>query len=89
MTHPTIPVYVNASRVDVPARSTALDAVRAWSTDAAAEVSAGSRGIVDSRGLPLDPAAPMSAGSILRLVAVRHRGGGGDDDSGGGETARA
>ena len=74
MTHPTIPVYVNASRVDVPAGSTALDAVRAWSADAAAEVSDGARGIVDSRGLPLDPAAPMSAGSILRLVVVRSRG---------------
>ena len=78
MTHPTIPVYVNASRVDVPAGSTALDAVRAWSTAAAAEVSTGARGIVDSRGLPLDPAAPMSAGSILRLVAIRERGGAGD-----------
>lgn len=74
MTHPTIPVYVNASRVDVPAGSTALDAVRAWSDDAADEVVAGGRGIVDSRGLPLDPAAPMSAGSILRLVLVRDRG---------------
>ena len=80
MTHPTIPGYVNASRVDVPAGSTALDAVRAWSEDAAAEVSSGGRGIVDSRGLPLDPAAPMSAGSILRLVAVRSRGGT-DDES--------
>jgi hypothetical protein len=74
VTHPTIPVYVNASRVDVPPGSTALDAVRAWSPDAAAEVSTGGRGIVDSRGPPLDPAARMSAGSILRLVAVRERG---------------
>jgi hypothetical protein len=74
VTHPTIPVYVNASRVDVPAGSTALDAVRAWSADAAAQVSGGGRGIVDSRGLPLDPASPMSAGSILRLVLVRDRG---------------
>jgi hypothetical protein len=73
VTHPTIPVYVNASRVDVPSGSTALDAVRAWSTDAADEVSGGGRTIVDSRGLPLDPAAPMSAGSILRLVVVRNR----------------
>ena len=79
MTHPTIPVYVNASRVDVPAGSTALDAVRAWSADAADEVSTGGRGIVDSRGLPLDPAAPMSAGSILRLVVVRKRAN--DDDT--------
>ena len=74
MTLPTIPVYVNASRVDIPAGSTALDAVRAWSADAADEVVTGGRGIVDSRGLALDPAAPMRAGSILRLVLVRDRG---------------
>ena len=35
-------VFVNASGVDVPAGSTALDAVRAWNADAASEVAAGS-----------------------------------------------
>jgi hypothetical protein len=66
-------VFVNASGVDVPAGSTALDAVRAWSADAAGEVTAGTRLITDSRGLPIDGTAPMSAGSILRLVAKRDR----------------
>jgi hypothetical protein len=69
----TIRVFVNATGVDVPAGSTALDAVRAWNADAAAEVNAGGRIITDSRGLPLDAAAPMSAGSILRLIAKRDR----------------
>ena len=73
MNQSTIPVFVNATRVEVPPGATALDAVRAWSADAASEVSAGRRSIVDSRGLPLDAAAPMSAGSILRLVAKRDR----------------
>ena len=66
-------VFVNATGVDVPSGSTALDAVRAWNAGAADEVIAGGRIITDSRGLPLDAAAPMSAGSILRLVAKRDR----------------
>ena len=66
-------VFVNADGVDVPRGATALDAVRAWNSDAAREVSAGSRLITDSRGLPIDGATPMSAGSILRLIANRSR----------------
>ena len=65
-------VFVNASGVDVPAGATALDAVRAFDDERGArgrrEVDAS---ITDSRGLPIDPATPMSAGSILRLVANR------------------
>ena len=68
-----IRVFVNANAVDVPAGSTALDAVRTWNADAAQEVGTGSRLITDSRGLPIDAASPMSAGSILRLVANRDR----------------
>jgi hypothetical protein len=73
MTHPTVRVFVNAAAVDVPAGSSALDAVRAWSANAAGEVSANMRVITDSRGLPIDPATSMSAGSILRLVPKRER----------------
>ena len=73
MTNSMVRVFVNASGVDVPAGSTAIDAVSAWNADAARDVSAGSRIITDSRGLPIDAATPMSAGSILRLVAKRDR----------------
>lgn len=66
-------VFVNAAGVDVPAGASALDAVRAWNADAANEVTAGARLITDSRGLPIDGATPMPAGSILRLVANRGR----------------
>jgi len=66
-------VFVNAAGVDVPAGSTALDAVRAWNADAATEVTDGARIITDSRGLPIDGSVPMSAGSILRLIAKRDR----------------
>jgi len=73
MTERMVRVFVNAAGVDVPAGSTALDAVRAWNADAATEVTEGARLITDSRGLPIDGTAPMSAGSILRLIAKRDR----------------
>jgi hypothetical protein len=64
-------VFVNGSGVDVPAGSAALDAVRAWNPSAASEVSTGTKLITDSRGLPIETSTPMSAGSILRLIAKR------------------
>lgn len=66
-------VFVNAAGVDVPAGSMAIDAVRAWDAAAAAAVERGTRLLTDSRGLPLAPDAPMSAGSIVRLIARRDR----------------
>jgi hypothetical protein len=66
-------VFVNAAGVDVPSGATALDAVRAYDAGAAAEVEGGRRLITDSRGLPLEASASMSAGSIIRLVAKRDR----------------
>jgi len=73
MTNRMVRVFVNASGVEVPSGATALDAVRAFDSDAARDVSAGSRVITDSRGLPIDAETPMSAGSILRLIAKRDR----------------
>ena len=73
MTDRLVRVFVNASGVDVPSGATALDAIRAWDASAAAEVEDGRRLITDSRGLPIDAAATMSAGSIIRLVAKRDR----------------
>ena len=67
----TVRVFVNAAGLDVPAGSTALDAVRVWSADEADGVAAGRRLITDSRGLPLAPDAAIAAGSILRVVANR------------------
>lgn len=66
-------VFINSSGFDVPAGSTALDAVRAFDAAAAAEVEAGERIITDSRGLPIDGATAMSGGSILRLIPNRAR----------------
>ena len=73
MTTRMVRVFVNAAGVEIPAGSTALDAVRAWSAEAAADVTSARRVITDSRGLPISAETPMSAGSILRLVAKRER----------------
>ena len=69
-----IRAYVNGRGVDVPAGASAIDAVRAWDAAAADQVVAGERALTDSRGLPLEPAAILTAGSIVRLVSGRRRG---------------
>lgn len=73
MTTRMVRVFVNSAGVDIAPGSTALDAVRTWNDEAAREVVAARRVITDSRGLPIDPSTTMSAGSILRLVAIRER----------------
>ena len=69
-----IRAYVNGRGVDVPAGASAIDAVRAWDAAAAEQVVAGERALTDSRGLPLEPSAILTAGSIVRLVSGRRRG---------------
>lgn len=70
----TIRAYVNGRGVEVPAGASAIDAVRAWDNEAADQVMAGDRALTDSRGLPLDPSAVLSGGSIIRIVSGRRRG---------------
>jgi hypothetical protein len=71
--HRPLRLFVNSTPLDLPAGSSALDAVRAFDEDAAVGVSSGLRLITDSRGLPLDPATVMHAGGILRVVSARPR----------------
>lgn len=73
MSNGMVRVFVNASGLDVASGSTALDAVRVWSPEAADEVATGSRVITDSRGLPMDSSAIVVSGSILRLILRRER----------------
>lgn len=68
-------VFVNAHGVDVPGGASALDAVRCWNEAEAMAVARGERVITDSRGLRIDGATRVSAGSIFRLVPVRQRDG--------------
>jgi len=66
-------VFVNGARLDVSSPATALDAVHAWSADAARDVEQGARSLTDSRGLPLPADAPLHAGAIVRVVSARER----------------
>ena len=77
-----IRVFVNGRGLDVAAGATALDAVRAFEESAADAVSRGERLITDSRGLPTDPATPIQAGAIFRLVPRRERASALPDDDG-------
>lgn len=66
-----IPVFVNSAKVELPAESTALDAIRLWNADAALEVASGARIVLDDRGLPIDSGTVIHGGSIYRLVPAR------------------
>jgi hypothetical protein len=68
-------VYVNATALDLPAGSTALDAVRAWDPAAADDVASGERVLADSRGLPASPDARLYGGAIFRVLPARRRSG--------------
>jgi hypothetical protein len=67
----TLRVYVNERGLDVPAGATALDAVRAFDAAEAERYAAGTRGLTDSRGLPVPPTAAAHGGAIYRLVSAR------------------
>jgi hypothetical protein len=67
----TVRVYVNERPVEVDDTSTAIDAVRAWSSETADQVTAGDRALTDSRGLPLAADAPIRVGAIIRVVSGR------------------
>lgn len=66
-------VFIDAHAVDVPAGSSALDAVTEFDAAAAAALRAGEKILTDSRGLPFDVAAEVQAGAIFRLIPRRDR----------------
>ncbi|HEX9565198.1 MAG TPA: hypothetical protein VF981_14545 [Gemmatimonadaceae bacterium] len=70
-----IRAYVNSRGVNVPEGASALDAVRVADPALAELVASGDRALADSRGLPLDPAAAIVAGTIIRIVSGRRRDG--------------
>lgn len=69
----TARAFVNGVGVDVPAGATALDAVRAWSADAADAVVRGTSIVTDSRGLPATTDARVESGAIFRVIPARGR----------------
>lgn len=67
----TVRIYINSVGVDVPAATTALQAVQSWNAAEAAAIGNGERMITDSRGLPADPQSAVHNGAIFRTVRAR------------------
>ncbi|HEU5170542.1 MAG TPA: hypothetical protein VFU46_08385 [Gemmatimonadales bacterium] len=69
-------VYVNERPVDLPPGADAAAAVRALDPGLADAIAAGGVLLTDGRGIPVEPHAPLAAGSILRARRTARRGGG-------------
>ena len=67
----TIRVFVNGRGLSIARAAQVIDAVRAFDPGAADELTAGTRAVTDSRGLPVALNAELSGGSVLRLVSSR------------------
>jgi hypothetical protein len=77
-----IRVFVNASPVDLPAGADVAQAVRAFDATLEPRIATGGAYVTDGRGIEIDTAARLSAGTILRVVVRSRRGdGNGDADS--------
>ncbi|MBM4188850.1 MAG: hypothetical protein FJ206_16215 [Gemmatimonadetes bacterium] len=69
----TVPVFVNDRRVSAAATDTVLDLLAREDASWPEAISAGRALVTDGRGLPLDPAAAVSAGMIVRAVRSARR----------------
>lgn len=67
-------VFVDAIAVEVAPGSVARDAVAARDPEVLARLEDGTAYLTDGRGIRLDPAAPLAAGAILRVVKRARRG---------------
>jgi hypothetical protein len=70
----TIRVFVNSGAVDLPAGAVVGDAVRLYDARLDEHLAAGAAYVTDGRGIELDVSAPLSSGSILRVVVRARRG---------------
>ncbi len=64
-------VFVNGKVVKLPSGGTVIDAVEAADAAAAAEVRAGTRGVVDSRGIGVAADTVLTGGFVMRVVSAR------------------
>jgi len=69
----TIRVFVNAGAVDLPAGADVGAAVRQFDPALERQIADGTAYVTDGRGIEIDPAAPLQAGAILRVVVRARR----------------
>ena len=70
---PDIRVFVNERGISVPRGATVLEAVQQFSETEGVALAAGRAKVTDGRGLPLEPAAVITGGAIMRVVPVRDK----------------
>jgi hypothetical protein len=70
-----IRVFVNAAPVEVPPGTDVRGALLVHDPELARRAEAGSALVTDARGIELPLAAPLAAGSILRVILRARRGG--------------
>lgn len=66
-----IRLFVNEQPCTVPDGATVRDAVAAFDKELASHLDAGQAYVTDGRAIKTDPAAPVSPGSILRVIVSR------------------
>jgi hypothetical protein len=72
MTEPEqLRVFVNGKALSVAHGATVADAISVFGGDEASGVSAGTRAVTDSRGLPVALTTPVSGGAVFRTVSAR------------------
>lgn len=69
-----IRVFVNARAVDLPAGADVGQAIRAFDPGLEGKVARGTAYVTDGRGIEIAPAAPLTTGTILRVVVRARRG---------------
>ena len=74
-------VFVDAYPVDVAPGAVARDAVAVRDPAVLARLDDGTAYLTDARGIRLDPATPLGAGAILRVVKSARRGAESDADA--------
>lgn len=73
----TIPVFINASRLEVAPGTTAAQAVARFDAELAGRAGVA---ITDARGLPVAPDMVLAGGAILRVISSARQAGGADAD---------
>lgn len=67
----SVRVFVNERPIDVPPGATVAVAVQSFDAALGQAVLAGAASVTDARGIVVDPAGPVGAGAILRVIGRR------------------
>jgi hypothetical protein len=70
----TVRVFVNGGMLDLPAGAAVREAIRLFDSTLGERIAAGAAYVTDGRGIPVDPADPLTNGAILRVVVRSQRG---------------